>query len=202
MTMKRNLIVRQGRQVAFAFCGLLMGAMSMQSCQDEDAILTGQPEWLGNSIYERLSNDPDGQKYTYLLRLIDDLGQKEILAHTGSRTLFAADDAAFDRWFKNNKWGVDSYEKLTLPQKNLLLNTSIIKNAYLIELMSNKAGNPPTKGGSMRRLTATSILDSVPLLDPQKMPSNLAWDYYKTQGKYVLSMMQQHQQSSTCCQSL
>lgn len=183
MTMKRNLIVRQGRQVAFAFCGLLMGAMSMQSCQDEDAILTGQPEWLGNSIYERLSNDPDGQKYTYLLRLIDDLGQKEILAHTGSRTLFAADDAAFDRWFKNNKWGVDSYEKLTLPQKNLLLNTSMVKNAYLIELMSNKAGNPPTKGGSMRRLTATSILDSVPLLDPQKMPSNLSWDYYKTQGK-------------------
>ena len=36
----------------FAACGLLLGAGMMQSC-DKD-ILTGQPEWLGNSIYERL----------------------------------------------------------------------------------------------------------------------------------------------------
>lgn len=186
--MKRNLIVRHSRQVALAFCGLLMGAMSLQSCQDEDAILTGQPEWLGNSIYERLNNDPDGQKYTYLLRLIDDLGQKEILNHTGSRTLFAADDAAFERWFKNNSWKVDSYEKLTKAQKTMLLNTSMVTNAYLIELMSNKAGNPPTKGGSMRRLTASSILDSVPLLDTSTMPDNNAWKYYKSQDAKILTV--------------
>ena len=42
----------------------------MQSCKDDDLILTGQPEWLGNSIYERLQDEGN---YKYTLRLIDDL---------------------------------------------------------------------------------------------------------------------------------
>ena len=52
--MKCNTILEQGRNVAFAACALLIGASVMQSCKDDDLILTGQPSWLGNSIYERL----------------------------------------------------------------------------------------------------------------------------------------------------
>lgn len=73
-------------------CGLLMGVWSLQSCKDDDTLLTGQPDWLGNSIYERLQDDGN---YTTVLRLIDDLNQREVLSHTGSRTLFAATDSAF-----------------------------------------------------------------------------------------------------------
>ena len=75
--------------MALIACGLLMGVWSLQSCKDEDLILTGQPEWLGNSIYERLQEDGN---YTITLRLIDDLNQKEVFSHTGSKTLFAAND--------------------------------------------------------------------------------------------------------------
>lgn len=188
--MKRKLIVRHGRQVVLAFCGLLMGAMSLQSCEDPDnPILTGQPDWLGNSIYERLQADPDGQKYTYLLRLIDDLGQKEVLSHTGSKTVFAPDDDAFNRWFSNNEWGVGSYEQLTTAQKTLLLNTTMVNNAYLIELLSNSAGNPPTKGASMRRETAVTIQDSVPTLVPDSMPATLAWKQHQNQNKQMHMLM-------------
>ena len=41
--------------MAVATCGLLMSAGVLQSCKDD--VLTGQPEWLGNSIYERLQEE-------------------------------------------------------------------------------------------------------------------------------------------------
>jgi hypothetical protein len=127
--MKRKTIIKQGRRVALAACTLLIGASVLHSCKDEDhEVLTGQPGWLGNSIYERLKEDPDGQKYSTLLRLIDELGQKDVLSQTGSKTIFAADDAAFDRWFKTNKWGARSYEALTKAQKTMLLNTAMVNN--------------------------------------------------------------------------
>lgn len=187
--MKSKLIVRHSRQAALALCGLLMSTWSLQSCKDDDDILTGQPSWLGNSIYEQLKEDPDGQSYTTLLRLVDDLGQAEVLRHTGSKTIFAADDEAFQRWFNNNQWKVRSYEALTKAQKTMLLNTCMVNNAYLIELLSNSSGNPPEKGGSMRRLTAATIYDSVPELNPADMPSTLAWKQYQAKGKNMRVMM-------------
>ena len=59
---------------------VLAGATSlMQSCEDE--ILTGQPGWLGNSIYERLQEEGG---YTTTLKLIDDLGLHDVMSKTGS----------------------------------------------------------------------------------------------------------------------
>lgn len=176
--MKRKLIARQRRNLGVAVCGLLMGAWMAQSCSDD--VLIGQPAWLGNSIYERLQEDGN---YTTLLRLVDDLGQTEMLSHTGSKTLFAANDSAFQQWFRNNSWGVTRYEDLTLPKKKLLLNNSMINNAYLIELLSNVSGMPPMEGMCMRRETAVSIYDSVETVTPSQMPNTAAWKKYKDAGK-------------------
>ena len=164
-----------------AACGLLIGTSMLQGCKDDD-VLTGQPSWLGNSIYERLKED--GQ-YKTMVWLIDDLGQREVLSHTGSKTLFAANDSAFQQWFAHNNWGVSSYDQLTLSQKKLLLNNSMINNAYLIELMSNEIGNPPVEGKRMRRPTAASVYDSVQILRPDQMPNTQAWEKYKVNGKSI-----------------
>ena len=116
--MEQRQIAKQWRQWLIAACGLLMGASVLQGCKD-DFVLTGQPEWLGNSIYERLEEDGN---YTTMLKLIDDLGQHEVLSHTGSKTLFVANDSAFKEWFTKNPWGVNRYEQLSMSQKKLLLN--------------------------------------------------------------------------------
>ncbi len=184
--MKRNTIFEQGRSVALAACALLIGASVMQSCKDDDLILTGQPSWLGNSIYERLQEEGT---YKYTLRLIDDLGETEVLSHTGSRTLFVAADSAYENWFKANDWGVGSYEQLTLPQKRLLLKNSMIDNAYLLELMSNEKAQSeaglPEWGRTMRRTTATSYFDSVYVMTPEEMPDNIYWEPIKSRGKNI-----------------
>jgi len=177
--MERKTILKQGPRLALAACGLLIGASLMQSCKDDD-VLTGQPSWLGNSIYERMQ---DEGTYTTMLRLIDDLDQHEVMSHTGSKTLFAANDEAFAEWFRTNNWGVSNYEDLTESQKKLLLNNSMINNAYLIELLSNVSGTPPEEGKCMRRETASSIYDSVYVMKASEMPGTVAWESYKSRGK-------------------
>lgn len=182
-------------------CGALLAAMALQSC-DKD-ILTGQPSWLGNSIYERLEEgievDGEHKNFTVVLRLIDDLGQKEVLSKTGSRTLFVASDDAYAEWFKNNDWGVTSYDQLSLSQKKLLLNNSMITNAYLLELMSNVSGNPPMEGLCMRRSTAASPLDSVATMTPDQMPVDPflkqrldSWKYLRDNNKTIRILKDQN----------
>lgn len=153
---------------------LLSGVVFLQSCEKDE--LTGQPSWLGNSIYERLQDDGN---YSYTLRLIDDLEQTSVLSQTGSKTLFVADDKAYDEFFKSNVWGVKRYEDLSLAQKKLLLNAAMINNAYLVELLSNVSGNPPLEGQCMRRETAASIYDSISRILPDQMPNTSFWARYK-----------------------
>ena len=172
--------------MALLACGLLMSVWSLQSCKDDDILLTGQPSWLGNSIYERLQEEGN---YTITLRLVDELGQAEVLRHTGSKTLFVADDAAYAEWFKNNDWGVRSYEQLSAAQKRLLLNNSMVNNAYLIELMSNAKSEgdagAPDEGRTMRRETALSLYDSVYIMPPSAMPNTESWADFKARGKSI-----------------
>lgn len=166
---------------AFAI-GLLLGSAALQSCSDDT--LTGQPSWLGNSIYEELQNDGN---YTYMLRLIDDLGLTEQMSKTGSLTLFTADDAAYNQWFQTNSWGVRSYDALSLSQKKMLLNSAMVNNAYLIELLSNVSGNPPETGLAMRRTTASSVFDSIYVMKAADMDGNLqAWSWYKQNNKDII----------------
>ena len=162
-------------------CCLLMGSWTVQSCKDEYT-LTGQPSWLGNSIYERLQEDGN---YTTLLRLVDDLEQTEVLSHSGSKTLFAANDSAFQAWFGNNKWGVKNYSQLSTAQKKMLLNNTMINNPYLIELLSNVSGTPPLEGMCMRRETATTIYDSVEIISPDKMPATAVLQRFRDQRKSI-----------------
>jgi len=141
------------------------------------------PSWLGNSVYDYLK---DEGRYTNFVKLIDDLDYKEVLSKTGSKTLFVADDDAFNRFFAHNNWGVKSYSEFSLAQKKLLLNGAMINNAYQTTTLSSTEG--PTEGDCMRRLTALSIYDSVPQIYPQEMPSTPYWAKFKDRQDGIICM--------------
>jgi uncharacterized surface protein with fasciclin (FAS1) repeats len=132
---------------------------------------------LGKSIYDQLQNDGN---FTNYVRLIDDLGYAEVLAKTGSKTLFVADDEAFQRFYGNNPWGVTRYEDFTLSQKKLILNSSMLNNAILVENLSTIEG--PVEGQTLRRNTAVSVLDSIPFETGTAIPANAYWDRFRTTG--------------------
>lgn len=124
------------------------------------------PAWLGSSIYESLQNPNQDQltgTFTNFLRLVDDLGLKETLSRTGSVTLFPANDEAFARFFANNTWNVSKYEDLSDTQKSLLLNSAMLENAILTEMLSNVSnGNlDVTRGEAMKHQTRVQVVDTV-----------------------------------------
>lgn len=178
LTFKKHLLTKLLLSLMVASC-----CVTFNSCDTDE--LTGQPDYLGNSIYEQLQKEGN---YSYTLRLIDDLDLTAVLSKTGSRTLFAADDDAYEEFFNNNPWGVKGYEDLTMAQKKLLLNSSMINNAYLIELLSNVSGNPPQKGQCMRRESSMSIYDSIAKMYPQEMPNTSYWSKLKNRREGVVML--------------
>ena len=111
----------------------LLFSVALVSCGEKDELME-EPAWLGNSIYERLGEEGN---FNYTLRMIDDLGQKDVHRQTGSKTLFVANDDIYDQFFRQNSWGVNSYERLSDAQKKLLFNSAMVNNAYLVELLSS-----------------------------------------------------------------
>lgn len=153
--------------VGGALCAASLG---MFSCSDKYDLDSDQPSGL-NSIYGYLS---DQGNYTNTLQLIKDLGLTDILNQTGSKTIFAADDDAFNRFFASNSWGVRSYSQLTPTQKKLLLNSTMIDNPFTTSMLSTAEGS--VKGEVCRRASSVTIYDSVlsvPVSDPQGiLPKN------------------------------
>lgn len=147
------------------------------NCKDEYFYENNIPPGLGKSIYDYLQNDGN---YTNYIRLIDDLEYAEVLAKTGSKTLFVADDEAFQRFYENNDWGITRYEDLSPAQKKLIMNSSMINNALLIENLSTIEG--PVDGQALRRTTALSVLDSLTFERGDDLPANAYWDRFRTTG--------------------
>ena len=181
--------IKQSRRAILGAC-LVAACGGFTACTDNyDLDKPGNnPEWLGQSIYAELSN-PDSKKlsgtFTNYLRLIDDLGEKEILSQTGSRTVFAANDEAFERFFANNSWGVHKYEDLTLAMKKQLLYASMLDNALLVEMLSNVSNgdNAVTRGMALKHLTSASAIDSITFMHGVDMPENNSyWDNHRFKG--------------------
>ena len=163
---------------------LLVGGFVFLSCQQYD-LDEKAPEGWGNSIYSWL--DEQGN-YTNTVRMINDLNYQEVLGKTGSKTLFVADDAAYERFFSNNPWGVKRYENLSLAQKKMLLFGNMIDNSIQLNSLSTIQGKPLKEGQAMRRFSALSEYDTIPVMKTQDMPDNKYWKRHRESGKDMVCM--------------
>lgn len=140
---------------------------------DEESL----PSWLGESIYGELKNPKtlNGTFSTYL-RLIDDMGYGEVLGHTGSKTIFPANDAAFEAYFQNgnNRYGARSYEDLTKSQKAQLLFSSMLDNAILIGNISTEQNSSGEllQGKAVKHTTNLQLSNTIEPLYSQNFPKN------------------------------
>ena len=172
----------------FFICVSLVCMGLMTSCVDKNEEVDAEvkPEWLGGSIYEELQKADQARltgTFDTYLRLVNDLDYASTLSRTGSKTVFPANDEAFARFFQDNPWGVRSYEGLSEAQKKLLLYSSMIDNALLVDMLSNVSnGSGVTKGLAVKHATSVSVIDSIThLYGPADMPKNNNWwtKYYK-----------------------
>ncbi len=147
------------------------------------------PEWLGNSIYGELKNPGSSVlkgTFNNYLRLIDDLGYAETLGKTGSKTIFPANDEAFTRFFSDNTWGVTKYEDLTPSMKKMLLYSSMLDNAILVELLSNVSASSTSvsTGVALKHTTGVNVIDTIThIYGPAGLPvNNRYWTPFYTRG--------------------
>lgn len=151
----------------------LLSTVGFTSCADDKFHLKdyeeSTPEFLGQSIYHELQNRGE---FSTVLRLIDDLEYAEVLSKTGSKTLFVANDSAYGEFFKNNPWGVTSYEGLSKNQKRVLLNNSMLNNAYVLEMLANTEGGG--KNLCLRQGTSATASDSVTRWSVADLPKTLS----------------------------
>lgn len=177
---KRKRIRNRSRHWLKLGAVLMGGLVTVCACSEDYDLDEKSPSWLGSSIYDYLNGQGN---YTNMVRMIDDLGYKDVLAKTGSKTLFASDDDAFARFYGSNDWGVTDYSRLSAAQKKMLLFGSMINNSYQAQMLSSTEG--PTEGDCMRRLSAQTIYDSVPVLHAADMPDNPYWRRYRERGSMV-----------------
>jgi uncharacterized surface protein with fasciclin (FAS1) repeats len=137
------------------------------------------------SIYDYLKTEGHYNVYT---RLIEDLDFSVVLSSIDNKkTLFVANDSAFDQFFKNNEWKVTEYNQLTLAQKKYILNFSMFNNAISISTISDYISNGLLiKGSGIRKMNFLQVLDSIPYLSGNRLPTSKYWDSKRTTGSYVL----------------
>lgn len=159
------------------------------SCKDEYLLDDEKPSWLSTSIYENLQQRGN---FSYYLRLLNDpevnisaesdnnRGLADVLSKTGSKTLFVADDEAWENFFKSNAlldasnpWHyATSYENLSAAQKKLLVHNSMLNNAIVMENLASSEGSNITRGTYLRRYTDVAFTDSIIYLNGDQIPVN------------------------------
>ena len=167
--MFKHRLTKFGVSSLFAMFMLFAGG-SLQSCKDWLDVYPyddpGDPEWLGASVYDFLKEGTPNHTYANYVAIIDSLGEKESLAHTGSKTLFVADDAAFERFFNggNNVWGITSVGEMSKAQMKTILYSSMLDNAMLLDMLSSTGVQTNQEGTCLRRWSSSKVVDSIPLL--------------------------------------
>lgn len=182
----RNRLSNCSKHVAFAACLLALSG-SFSGCEDEYTLDDYKPKWLNTSIYETLEKEGNYKNYLTLIGDPDvNSGDSEesslvqILSRTGSRTVFAATDEAWEKFFEANKnlpptnpWHyAQSYSQLSKNQKKLLLHTSMLNNAITMESLSSNSGSNPKPGEYLRRRTSVETVDSVAKIALEDLPKS------------------------------
>ena len=173
------------KSIVLSVC--VASSLTFAGCKDEYLYDDTEPskDMLGSSIYDYLKERGD---FTYYTRLIDDLGYQETLSRTGSKTIFAANDAAFERFFQSNPYGVHSYDELTPSVKRELMNSSMINMAYLAEMLSNVSGSTGAIAGrAIRRSTSGSMLDKVTHVEDADLFSYPYWKRFNEKPLYIVA---------------
>lgn len=173
-------------------CMTVVVLFGLSSCRPDYDLDTTMPANLGSSIYEFLKEEG----FDTYVKLIEDLNYKDVLAKTGSKTLFVADEAAVQRFYESGVFkkadgsNVTCYEDLSLAQKKMILYGSMLNNVYQAAALSTTEG--PTIGRTMRREASNSIYDTLPVITAADMPIQKLpeagtdyWKMYRREGKSI-----------------
>lgn len=160
----------------------------VSSCKDPYYYDDREPDWLGASIYDYLKSHRDSAgkpDYSYFVRIIDSCNYKEVLAKTGSKTMFVCKDKSFEEYFRNNEDGITCFEDFNRSMLNRIMEYSMVNDANLLEMLSYESGY--VKGMVMRRETSLDPLDMLDFEKESLPAKNPYFAPYRAKGMYILN---------------
>lgn len=102
--------------------------MTFFSCTD-DRMQEGKykrPDWLAGKLYTQILQQPDLSTFAKCLELT---GYDSIIDNSGSYTVFAPSNSAFESWFAKNT-NYNSIENIPVPELTRLVKTHIVQNPW------------------------------------------------------------------------
>jgi uncharacterized surface protein with fasciclin (FAS1) repeats len=97
----------------------------LTNCQDKFDEYYERPDWLAAPIYQQLESRGN---FKHFLAAIDKSGYKQTLSTAGYWTLFAPNDAAFDKYFQENS--IAGIDAMTPEQVRKVVNYALVYNAF------------------------------------------------------------------------
>lgn len=105
----------------------IMVALSVLSCRDDlKESKYERPDWLAGKVYSQILEFPELSTFAQCLELT---GYDTIINVSGSYTVFAPSNEAFDKWFAQ-KPGWNRVEDIPADELNQLVKYHIVQNAW------------------------------------------------------------------------
>lgn len=127
----------------------LLCCMVLSGCRKKEfEAYYGRPDWLASPIYQQLHAR---KNFTHLLATIDKAGYKDILSKAGYWTFFAPNDAAFEKFYKEQ--GISGDEGMDSLTARKIVTFGLVYNAYRKEQLTNyqTSGGPDTSQAYKRK---------------------------------------------------
>ncbi len=108
------------------FFGAFLLAISIFSCKEEEFDKYERPEWLTGKVYSQIKEEDDLKTFTECLQLT---GYDSIIDKSGSYTVFAPTDEAFNLYFSNHS----RYKKISdipLDELTSMVKYHIVQNPW------------------------------------------------------------------------
>jgi uncharacterized surface protein with fasciclin (FAS1) repeats len=106
---------------------LVLTLLVLAGCREEEPYdKYARPDWLAGKVYTQILEDPELSTFALCVELI---GYDTIIDVSGSYTVFAPDNAAFDQYFLNNP-SFSSPETMPLDQLKRLVKYHIVQNPW------------------------------------------------------------------------
>ncbi|MCC8145656.1 MAG: hypothetical protein LIO93_04285, partial [Bacteroidales bacterium] len=174
---------------------LLLNTLLFTACKDDYPYNDEEPprSILAPSIYDYLTEEGNYKLFTQIADSVAIQGgyYSDVLKKTGSKTAFVANDEAFAAFFaSNNTWGVNRFEDLTEAQRRMILFSSLIDDAYSLDMLSSMPGqgnSPAIPGEVMRKTSSMGLFDTIPFEKGDNLPKTNYWsNYHREKGIYLM----------------
>ena len=129
---KNNSNMTAARNISSLF---LIGLTLLLGCRDMyEQDKYQRPEWLAGKIYTQITTRPDLSDYATCLQLT---GYDTILDVTGSYTVFAPTNQAFEQWFTEHPEYGSNFENIPAQELENLVERHILQNSWSLRQLKS-----------------------------------------------------------------